>query len=163
MALAKAAHREVVRMKLNYSSKKMGGYILALFLILGFTAIASTTVQAQYPWGYERRDRDDRYRRDRDYRYDRYRDRYNSYQVARQRGYSYGMNVGAADAQRRQSYNPHRSRYWRNATEGYNSRYGNRVQYRRVFRDAFEQGYRDGWQRFAGRRNNGRWNNRWPY
>ena len=149
-------------MKLNYSSKKMGGYILALFLILGFTTIASTTVQAQYPWGYERRDRDDRYRRDRDYRYDRYRDRYNSYQVARQRGYSYGMNVGAADAQRGQSYNPQRSRYWRNATEGYNSRYGNRGQYRRVFRDAFEQGYRDGWQRFAGRRN-GRWNNRWPY
>ncbi|HEX5835088.1 MAG TPA: hypothetical protein VFY34_14605, partial [Pyrinomonadaceae bacterium] len=67
-------------MKLNYSSKKMGGYILALFLILGFTAIASTTVQAQYPWGYERRDRDDRYRRNRDYRDDRYRDRYNSFQ-----------------------------------------------------------------------------------
>ena len=150
-------------MKLKYSSKKMGGYILALFLILGFTAIASTTVQAQYPWGYERRDRDDRYRRNRDYRDDRYRDRYNSFQVARHRGYSYGMNVGAADAQRRQSYNPQRSRYWRNATEGYNSRYGNRAQYRRVFRDAFEQGYRDGWQRFAERRNNGRWNNRRPY
>lgn len=164
-------------MKLNYSSKKVGGYILALFLILGFTAIASTTVQAQYPWGYERRDRDDRYRRNRDRdrdRDDRYRDRgyrddryrYNNYQVARQQGYSYGMNVGAADAQRGQSYNPQRSRYWRNATEGYNSSYGNRGQYKQIFRDAFEQGYRDGWQRFAGyggRRNDGRWNNRWPY
>lgn len=146
-------------MKLNYSSKKVGGYILALFLILGFTAIAGTSVQAQY--------RDDRYRRDRDYRDDRYRrDRNNNnYEVARQQGYSYGMNVGAADAQRRQSYNPQRSRYWKNATEGYNSYYGNKGQYKQVFRDAFEQGYRDGWQRFAGngRRNNGRWNNRWPY
>ena len=144
-------------MKSNYSSKKLGGYILALFLILGFTAIASTNVQAQY--------RDDRYRRDRDYRDDRYRrDRYNTYEIARQRGYSYGVNVGAADAQRGQSYNPQRSRYWRNGMEGYSSSYGNRGLYRQVFRDAFEQGYRDGWQRFAGygRRNNGRWNNRWP-
>ena len=130
-------------MKPNYSSKKVGGYILALFLILGFTAIASTNVQAQY--------RDDRYRRDRDYRDDRYRrDRYNNYEVARQQGYSYGMNVGAADAQRGQSFNPQRSRYWRNATEGYSSSYGNKGQYKQIFRSAFEQGYRDGWQRFAG-------------
>ena len=42
-------------MRPNYSSKKVGGYILALFLILGFTAIASTSAQAQW------RDRDDRY------------------------------------------------------------------------------------------------------
>ena len=144
-------------MKQIYSSKKFGGYILALFLILGFTAIAGTSVQAQY--------RDDRYRRDRDYRDDRYRrDRNSNFEVARQQGYSWGMNVGAADAQRGQNYNPQRSRYWKNATEGYSSSYGNKGQYKQVFRDAFEQGYRDGWQRFAGngRRNNGRWNNRWP-
>lgn len=157
-------------MRLNYSSKKLGGYLLALFLILGFTTIASTRVQAQNPWGYERRDRDDRYQRDRDrdrddrYRDDRYR-RGNNYEAARQQGYSYGMNVGAADAQRGQNYDPRRSRYWRNGTEGYNSYYGNKGQYKQVFRDAFEQGYRDGWQRFAGynRRNGGRYNNRWPY
>src|SRR4026209_2993454 len=140
-------------LKLNYSSK-VGGYILALFLILGFTAIASTNVQAQY--------RDDRYRRDRDYRDDRYRrDRYNNnYQIARQQGYSYGMNVGAADAQRGQSFNPQRSRYWKNATEGYS--YGNKGQYKQIFRDAFEQGYREGFQRYAGNRRGGRWDNRWP-
>src|SRR5688500_11745582 len=125
-------------MKLNYSSKKLGGYILALFLILGFTAIASTNVQAQYPWGYERRDRDDRYRRDRDWdRNDRYRNSRYGFDVARQQGFSYGMSVGAADAQRNQSYNPHRSRYWRNATEGYNSSFGKRGQYKQVFRNAF--------------------------
>ena len=145
-------------MKLNYSSK-VGGYILALFLILGFTAIASTTAQAQ--WGRDRDYRDDRYRRDRDYRDDRY--RRNNFETARQQGYSYGMSVGAADAQRRQSYNPQRSRYWKNATEGYNSYYGNKGQYKQVFRDAFEQGYRDGWQRFAGYgRDRDRWG-RWRY
>jgi hypothetical protein len=149
-------------MRLNYSSKRIGGYLLALFLIIGFATIASTSVQAQYPWGYERRDRDDRYRRNRDYddRYDRYRN--NGYQVARQQGYSYGMNVGAADAQRGQSYSPQRSHYWRNATEGYNGYYGNRGQYKQVFRDAFEQGYREGYQRYARYDRRGRWGNRWP-
>lgn len=149
-------------MTLNYSSKnkKLGGYILALFLILGFTTIASTRVQAQYPGSYERRDRD----RDRDDRYrdNRRNDRYN-YETARQQGYSYGMNVGAADAQRGQSYDPQRSRYWKNATEGYNSSYGNKGQYKQIFRSAFEQGYREGFQRYGGNRRNGRWNNRWPY
>lgn len=155
-------------MKLNYSSKKLGGYILALFLILGFTAIASTRVQAQYPWGRDRDYRDDRYRRDRDR--DRYDDRYRrgayGYQVAQQQGYSYGMNVGAADAQRGQSYDPQRSRYYRNATEGYNSSYGNKGQYKQVFRDAFEQGYRDGFQRYGGYNRDRRYRDRgriWPY
>ena len=173
-------------MKLNYSSKKLGGYLLALFLIIGFATIASTSVQAQYPWGRDRDYRDDRYRRDRDYRDDRYRrdrdyrndryrrdrdyDRYGrgrygyGYETARQQGYSYGVNVGAADAQRGQSYNPQRSRYWRNATEGYSSSYGNKGRYKQVFRDAFEQGYRDGWQRYGYNRgrNNGRWGRIWP-
>lgn len=151
-------------MTTNYSSKKLGGYILALFLILGFTTIASTRVQAQYPWG---RDRNDQYRRDRDdqYRNDRYnrRNDRNNYETARQQGYSYGMNVGSADAQRGQNFDPQRSRYWKNATEGYNSSYGNKGQYKQVFRNAFEQGYREGFQRFAGNRRNGRGNGRWPY
>jgi hypothetical protein len=139
-------------MRLNYSSKTVGGYFLALFLILGFTAIASTSVQAQYRDRYQR----DRDYRDRDYRRDdRYRRNNNyNYEVARQQGYSYGVNVGAADAQRGQSYNPQRSRYWRNAAEGYSSSYGNRGQFQQIFRSAFEQGYREGWQRYGGRYGN---------
>jgi len=70
------------------------------------------------------------------------------------------MNVGAADAQRGQSFSPQRSRYWKNATEGYS--YGNKGQYKQIFRDAFEQGYREGFQRYAGNRRGGRWDNRWP-
>ncbi|HEY5884696.1 MAG TPA: hypothetical protein VIT88_08425 [Pyrinomonadaceae bacterium] len=144
-------------MKLAYLSKKSGGYLLAFFLLFGISAVASTNVQAQYPWGYERDRRDDRY----DRRDDRYRDRYNGIQQARQQGYSWGMNVGAADAQRGQSFSPQRSRYWRIATQGYSSSYGNKGQYKQVFRDAFAQGYREGFQRYAYNRR-GRWDNRWP-
>ena len=166
--------------QVKYSSRKLGGYLLAFFLLFGIGAVASSTAQAQYPGGYGR-DRD--YRRDRDYgrdrdyqRDDRYRrdDRYgrygnnNIYQVARQQGYSNGLGTGAADAQRGKSYDPQRSRYWKNATDGYDSSYGNKGQYKQIFRDAFVQGYREGYQRYAGydrRSNNGRWGNngRWPW
>ena len=170
-------------MKLAYSSKKIGGYLLAFFLLFGIITVASSSAQAQYPWGYPQdrrddryrrdRDRDDRYRRDRDRdrddRWDRRNDRYRNgnygygYENARQQGYSYGLSVGAGDAQRGQSYNPQRSRYWKNASEGYNGYYGNTGQYKQVFRDAFEQGYREGYQRYAYNNNRrGRWDNRWP-
>lgn len=135
-------------MKLNYSGKKTGGYLLAFFLLFGIITVASSSAQAQW--------RDDRYRRDRDWEY---RNRQNGLQVARQQGYSYGMNVGAADAQRGQSYNPQRSRYYRDGSQGFNSYYGNRGQYRQVFRSAFLQGYREGFQRFA--YNNRRYPRRW--
>src|ERR1051326_6402416 len=157
-------------MKPKYSSKKLSGYILALFLILGFTTIASTSVQAQ--WRDRDRDRDDQYQRNRDYRNRDYRNGRNGYgygyENARQQGYSYGMNVGAADAQRGQSFDPQRSHYWKNATEGYNSSYGNKGQYRQIFRSPFEQGYRDGCQQYGGRarydrRNNSRWGRICPY
>src|SRR6185503_9137505 len=149
-------------MNIAYSSKRFGGYLLAVFLLFGILTVASSSAQAQ--WRDRDRDRRDDRRDDRwDRRDDRYRDRNYSYQTARQQGYSYGMNVGAADAQRGQSYDPQRSRYWRNATEGYNSSYGNKGQYKHVFRDAFEQGYREGFQRYGYNTNRrGRWDNRWP-
>ena len=138
-------------MKRIYSSMKTGGYLLAFSLLFGIVVtVASSTAQAQY--------RDyDRYRNDR-YRNDDW-SRRNALQVARQQGYSYGLNVGAADAQRGQSFNPQRSRYYRNGTDGYSSSYGNRGVYRQVFRDAFIQGYREGYQRYAYRRDR-RWDNR---
>ena len=193
-----------VSMKPIYSSKKPGGYLLALFLLFGIAMISGTTAQAQYPWGWgqdrqdRNRDRDDRNRRRRDRdrdndrdrdRDDRYRrvDRYsrnnggyygnggydpygrnggygNTYQVAQQQGYSYGLNTGASDAQRGQSFDPQRSHYYRNANDGYNSRYGNRGQYQQAFRQGFLQGYREGYQRYGydrgrnnGRSRNGSW------
>jgi hypothetical protein len=154
-------------MKLVYSGKKIGGYLLAFFLLFGVLAVASSSAQAQYRDRDYRRDRDDQYgRRDRDDRYRNNRSYGYGYENARQQGYSYGLNVGSADAQRGQSYDPQRSRYWKNATEGYNSSYGNRNQYKQVFRDAFEQGYRDGFQRYGGynrnRRGGGIFRLPWP-
>jgi hypothetical protein len=150
-------------MSVKNMNTKIGGYLMAMFLLVGIAALASSTAQAQNPYGYDpyRRDRrDDRYR-------DRRYDRSNDFEIARQQGYSFGMNVGASDAQRGQSYNPQRSRYFRNANSGYNdSYYGNRGQYQQVFRNAFVQGYREGYMRYGGydrRNNNGRWGiGRWP-
>ena len=141
-------------MKLGYSSKKIGGFSLAFFLLFGIITVASSTAQAQVPWWGRDRDRDRRERRE-----DRW-ERRQGLQVARERGYSYGMSVGAADAQRGESYNPQRSRYWRNATEGYDNDFGNKGQYKQVFRNAFEQGYREGFQRFAYNRRD-RWGRRY--
>jgi hypothetical protein len=144
-------------MKLAYSSNKIGGYLLAVFLLFGILTVASSSAQAQ--WRDRDQDRrDDRWGR----RDDRNRDRNYGYENARQQGYSWGMNVGSSDAQRGQNYDPQRSRYWRNGSEGYNSSYGNRGQYKQVFRDAFEQGYREGFQRYGGNRRGGRRDNRWP-
>jgi len=168
-------------MKLTYSNKTIGGFLLAFFMLCGIVAVSGSSAQAQYPYGQDPYSRDRDYRRDRDDRYrdDRYRrdDRYgrggynNAYQIARQQGYSNGLSTGAADAQRGQSYNPQRSHFWKNGSDGYNSSYGNRGQYKQVFRDAFVQGYREGYSRYGGynnRRgngnNNGRWGNgRWPW
>ena len=143
-------------MKSYYSSKRVSSYVLAFFVLFGIVSVAATTTNAQWrrdDRGYDNRrdDRDD-WRRDRNYN--------NSYQVARQQGYSYGLSVGSQDAQRGQSFNPQRSRYFKNATEGYNSYYGNKGQYKQIFRDAFTQGYREGYQRYGynnRRSNNGRW------
>ena len=145
-------------MKTNYISKRIFGALFALLLVVGVATVGSSNTQAQW----KRDDRRDDWRRDRTYDpYRRDRGYYNTFEIARQQGYSYGMNVGAMDAQRGQSYKPQRSRYFKNADQGYRSDFGNKGQYKQVFRDAFVQGYREGFQRYAYNRrsNNGRW---WP-
>jgi hypothetical protein len=151
-------------MKKSYLGKRIFGALFALFLVVGVVTVGSTNTQAQWRRNDDwRRDRNyDPYRRDRTYDpYGRNRDYYNTFEIARQQGYSYGLNVGAADAQRGQSYKPQRSRYFKDADQGYRSDFGNKGQYKQVFRDAFVQGYREGYQRYAYNRrsNNGRW---WP-
>jgi len=151
-------------MKLN-SRDKISGLVLAFLLVLGITSLAGATVQAQYPWGRDGQDRRDRDRdRDRDDRYrrdDRYgrSGGYNVYQVAQSRGYQDGLYTGTNDAQKRQSYNPQRSHYYKDASEGYSSSYGNRSGYRQAYRDGFLRGYQEGYRRYGGGR--GRGNGRW--
>jgi len=160
--------------KVNKSINKLGGLLFGLLLLFGIGAIASSTAQAQYPWGYGQDRQDDRYRRNRrnddddwnrNDRYGRYGN--NGYQIARQQGYSNGLSTGASDAQRGQSFNPQRSHFWRNGSDGWDRSYGNKGQFKQIFRDAFVQGYREGYSRYGGynrRGNNGRWgNSRLPY
>ena len=70
-------------MTLNKVYKKVGGYLAAMFLLVGIAALSNITAQAQYR-------RYDPYRRDDSYRNRRY-DPYNQnniYQIAQQQGYS---------------------------------------------------------------------------
>jgi hypothetical protein len=152
-------------MNLNQSNSKLGGLLLAYSLLLGIAMLSSVTVQAQYPWGRDRQDRRDRDRDrdDRNRRDDRYGRSggygYNVYQIAQSRGYQDGLNTGASDGQRGQSYNPQRSHYYQNATYGYNSSYGNKNGYKQAYRDGFLRGYQEGFRRYGGY-NRGRDNGR---
>lgn len=62
------------------------------------------------------------------------------------RGYQQGINTGASDGQRGQSYDPQRSRHWKNAST-------------QAFREGFVRGYDQGYRQYAGngtyRRSNG--------
>ncbi len=130
---------------------RIGGAILALAAVFGIFAATSTTTQAQWrndDGRYNRRDRDDddddrRWRRNQDRRNDRY-GRNNS-RVELNQGYQYGIHTGASDAQRRQSFSPQRSHYYRNASS-------------QAFREGFVRGYDQGYRQYVGN-GNGRYGN----
>jgi hypothetical protein len=113
------------KMRKIIGSSKAG--LLALVFILGIIATTNTTAQAQW--------------RTRDYGY-------NNQQV--QQGFQYGVNTGASDAQRRQSYSPQRSRYYRDAPT-------------QAFRDGFTRGYDQGYRQYAGAYGNGGYRNDGAY
>src|SRR5258705_5528951 len=104
--------------------KRFGGALIALAFVFGIIATASTTVDAQWT--------------NRSY------GGYNTQQV--QQGLQYGVNTGASDAQRRQSYSPQRSRYYRDAPT-------------QAFRDGFVRGYDQGYRQYAGNYGNGGYRN----
>ena len=81
---------------------------------------------------------------------------YNVYQIAADRGYQDGLSTGQEDAYRGQNYDPQRSHYYKNGTDGYNSSYGSKGQYKQAYRDGFLQGYRDGYSRNGRYGRNGR-------
>ena len=145
-------------MNFKYLRNKIGGALLGVSLLLSLGMISTASAQGQ--WGrdrdYRRGNRDDRYGRG---GYGNY-----GYQVARDRGYQDGLQTGSGDGQKRQSYDPQRSHFFKNASYGYERSYGNKDQYKQVYRDSFVQGYNEGYRRYDnGRygRNNGRNNGRW--
>jgi len=155
--------------------RMFGGAILTLACVVGITVASSTTADAQYRnYGQYRRDqvhrRNEERRRERELyrnrnadrngdgridRYDRYDrnrnyDNYGGYggysQADLNRGYQNGINTGASDARRGQSYSPQRSHFYREA----------RTQ---AFREGFVRGYDQGYRQYSGYgnyNNNGR-------
>ena len=62
-------------------------------------------------------------------------------QVAYDNGYRAGYDQGQRDARGRDRYDYRRADRYRRGDAGYNSRYGDRNDYRRVFQDGFQAGY----------------------
>jgi len=98
----------------------------AILLVFGFIVISNSSVQAQYgSYG-----------------------RYGGYgngtsQIAQQNGYHDGLMKGQEDA-REGHNNPTGTSEYKNATRGYDSRMGNKEQYKQAYRQAFVQGFNDG-------------------
>src|SRR6476469_942777 len=103
---------------------RFGGAFIALAFVIGIIATAGSTVNAQWT--------------NRSY------GGYNNQQV--QQGCQYGVNTGASDAQRRQTYSPQRSRYYRDAST-------------QAFREGFVRGYDQGYRQYAGNYGNGGYRN----
>jgi hypothetical protein len=66
----------------------------------------------------------------------------NVYRAEMSQGYQAGLNTGASDAQRGQSFNPQRSHYYKDAST-------------QAFREGFVQGYDQGYRQYAGYNNGG--------
>jgi hypothetical protein len=66
--------------------------------------------------------------------------------LAAQVGYRDGLDVGRNDAKDRESYDPRRSKSYREGDRDYNERYGSRDQYKQEYRAAFVQGYEEGYR-----------------
>jgi len=118
---------------------------------------------------HQRQERDGRYDNDGyynrgDYDYDRDGRRNDGYyddgygngsdvrRVALERGYQEGIRSGRDDRSRNRGAHYEDHSGYRNATAGYNNRYGNIDAYRSSFRDGFRQGYEEG---YNGRYSNG--------
>jgi len=107
----------------------------------------------------DRIDRNDRNDRDNDRNRDNTRqsrgrnwDRYGSYggsyqlrQTALNAGYNEGIKQGRNDRRRGRHSNYNDFSSYRNATQDYSSRLGDRELYRRYYREGFENGYEDGY------------------
>jgi hypothetical protein len=168
-------------MKSHYLKSRMSKILFAVLFLVGVSAVAGTSVQAQWPYGQDpyRRDRDRDYRRDRDrddrrdddrYRRNGQNGQYGQYgnynQIAFNQGYQDGIYTGSNDGQRGQNYNPQRSHFYRNGhgNNGGYGRYGNSYQYEQAYRQGFLRGYDEGFRRnnYGRRRNSGNYG-RWPF
>jgi len=120
-------------MKSNRIRGIVGAALLGLTVMAGIGA-ASSTAQAQYGYGQGRRGD----RNERDY-----------LRIARDKGYQDGIYEGENRARSRRSYDPYGTHSYKKATDGYDSRMGNKNEYQRVFREAYLRAYEEGYRRYS--------------
>jgi hypothetical protein len=68
---------------------------------------------------------------------------------AYEQGYEDGLQTGANDAWRGQSYDPERSHFYRHGAGGFLSIFGSRASYASAYRDGFLRGYEEGYQNYS--------------
>ncbi len=113
-------------MKTRNIHNRIAGLLLGLSLLFVIGIGFSTNVYAQ----------------DRDWaRYGNYGGTDQLRQTALNAGYNEGIRAANDDRQHRRQSNYQSSSAYRKATQGYNSRLGDRELYRRYFREGFESGY----------------------
>jgi hypothetical protein len=165
--------------KFRLSARKFG---FIFTLVFGFMLLSVASASAQWYPQTNRDQRDDRRDRQRersdDYRRNRDNDNRNNdgyygnngnyggygnygYSAARQEGFRDGLAAGRDDARDGERYKPQNHSDYKRGTDGYNSRYGNKGQYKQAYRDAFIQGYNQGYNQ--GNRNNRNRNGRWGF
>jgi hypothetical protein len=154
-------------------SRGKGFYAKALTAVLGVLLLMPVGASAQWGWGQndDRRDRrrerreerrerrqerreerrerrDDRWdnRDDRWSRYGQYGGSFQLRQTALNAGYNNGIQEGRKDRQRGERFDYRDESDYRNATEDYSSRLGDRGLYQRYFREGFANGYEDGYR-----------------
>ena len=127
---------------------KLIGFGMSLFLFYGFGFLLTTGTYAQF--------RDNRQIR-RDGRYD---NRGQLNRIAQARGHNQGLREGAKDARSRKRHQPYGKGKYKKATDGYNSRLGNKEAYKLAYRNAFLRGYSEAFYRpdrgYRGNRGNRR-------
>jgi hypothetical protein len=94
-------------------------------------------------------------------RYPNSRGTYRYANVAFDNGYNDGVDKGREDVRDRDSYDPNRHRWYRNADRGYEGRYGLKDEYREVYREGFLAGYNESYRGSGSRR--GGLNFPWPF
>jgi hypothetical protein len=72
------------------------------------------------------------------------------FNAAHQYGYQDGFNDGQGDRNNGHSFRPTHDGNYKHADRGYDSRFGNRDEYKAAYRQAYEQGYQQGYNRGGG-------------
>ena len=149
-------------MRSNGKGLLKGASVLALglFLCAPLTAVAQSRRERREERREERQERREERREERQERREERREARRgrdwngygnwggSYQLRRAAiyaGYNEGLEEGRRDHSRGDRFNFTDESDYRNATRGYNSRWGSRALYQRYFREGFESGYRDGY------------------